>query len=148
MALCSRDDVVAILGGAATARQLLPKPGTTSYDEEAVDACIAMSDADVQAAFGQRYAAVVGSPPPKIRYLSARLAAVYAWQRGARNLAMPDSVDQMLKDVRLELVRIGDSDAAPGGQPVSRYPARVCNAQGGRRAVFSTWRRGGILGGR
>jgi hypothetical protein len=139
---------VKILGGAATARRLLPKAGSTSYDDEAVSSCIEMSDADVAAAYGQRYAAISSSPPPKLRFLSARLAAVYCWQRGSQNLAMPESVDQMLKDVRLELRAIGDSETSPGGQPVSRYPARIDNTQGGRRAVVSTWRRGGLLGGR
>lgn len=148
MPLCSREDVVNILGGAATARQLLPKPGSVTYDEAVVDSCIENSDADVAAAYGQRYSAISASPPAKIRFLSARLAAVYCWQRGSRNLAMPDSVEQMLKDVRIELRDIGNSETSPGGSPVSRYPARVCNAQGGRRAVYSTWRRGGLLGGR
>lgn len=148
MPLCSRDDVVAILGNAATARQLLPKAGTATYDEAAIDNCIEMADADVAAAYGQRYAAISSSPPAKIRFLSARLAAVYCWQRGARNLAMPDSVEQMLKDVGLELQRIGDSETSPGGSPVSRYPARIDNTRGGRRAVVSTWRRAGLLGGR
>jgi len=72
----------------------------------------------------------------------------YAWGRGSRNVAMPENVKQLYGNARADLERIEARESGPGGNPVSRFPTAIDNSAGGRRAVYSVWRRAGILGAR
>lgn len=148
MALASREEVIERLGGSEVAAQLLDPYKTGSIDNDMLDGAISDAEGDVAAAYGARYTAISSNPPPKIRRLTAELAVVYCWRRGPAGLAMPQTVADMLRDNRRELERIETSATSPGGTPISRYPTAIDNSAGGRRAVYSTWRRGGINGSR
>ena len=45
-------------------------------------------------------------------------------------------------------ITIEASESGPGGNPSSRFPTAIDVSAGGRRAVYSTWRRSGINGSR
>ena len=148
MALCTRDEVLERLGGPEVAGQLLDPHSTGTYDPALLDGCIEDATGDVSASYGARFVSISSNPPPKIRRLTAELAVCYAWRRGAKNLAIPQVVQDMLRDNRRELERIETSATSPGGNPASRYPTVVDNSNGGRRAVYGVWRRAGINGSR
>lgn len=148
MALCTRDEVLERLGGPEVAAQLLDPNRTGEYDTAMLDGAISDAEGDVSAAYGARYVGITSNPPPKIRRLTAELAVVYLWRRGARNLAVPPVVQDMERQNRRELERIESSETSPGGNPVSRNPLVVDNSDGGRRSVYPVWRRAGINGGR
>lgn len=150
MALLSHGQLIERLGGAEAAAQLLDPNRTGSYDTSVLDGAIADATGDVEAALGARFAAYASGAtiPAKIVRIASQLAVYYCWQRGARNLAIPQNVIEMLRNARIDLERLEASESGPGGNPVSRFPTAIDNSQGGRRAVFSTWRRGGVNGGR
>lgn len=150
VALCTQQDVIDRLGGGDAARQLLDPQLTGTYDTSLLDGAIADATGDVEAAYGVRWQAVAssGDVPAKLRRLTAELAVGYAWRRGPKNLATPEGVKSLMSDCRRELERIEVADTSPGGAPTSRFPTAIDNSDGGRRAVYSSWRRGGINGGR
>lgn len=156
MPLLTRAQLEDGLGGATAARQLLdpldtsdPNTGDGLYNDR-LDASIADAMGDVTAAYGSRYVDIAAAvtPPQKLQRIARQLGCYYAWGRGPRNLAMPELVKQLYGNAKADLRDIESSASAPGGTPVSRFPSTIDNSQGGRRAVFSTWRRGGPNGGR
>lgn len=145
--LCDAADVIDKLGGLETVNQLLDPNKTGSYDADMMAKCIADAEGDVEAAYGVRYHSITANVSGKIRRLASELAAVYAWRRGPRNLSMPPTVVDMLRDARAELARI-ETSASPGGTPQGRVISIVDLSGGGIRAVPSVWRRGGPNGAR
>lgn len=151
LALCSRQDVIDRLGGAAATRQLLDPTQSGTYDTALLDGAVSDATGDVEAALGARFRAITDSNaiPAKIRRLTAELAVGYAWRRGPKNLAMPEGVKQLMADCRRELERLENSETGPGNDPPpSRLPRYIDNSDGGRRAVYDSFRRAGINGGR
>lgn len=145
--LCDAADVVDKLGGLEAVNQLLDPNKTGSYDADMMAKCIADAEGDVEAAYGVRYHSITTNVSGKIRRLTSELAAAYAWRRGPRNLTMPPTVVDMLRDARAELARI-ETSASPGGTPQGRVVGIVDLSDGGRRTVPSVWRRGGLNGAR
>lgn len=148
MALLTHAELIEALGGGEAAQQLLDPNRTGQVDDGMLDGAIADAEGDVEAAHGARFLAIVANPSKKIRRIMRQLACYYAWFRGPKNLVMPDLVKQGYGSARQDLKEIEASLSGPGGNPASRFPTTIDNSQGGRRAVFSTWRRGGINGGR
>jgi phage gp36-like protein len=151
MALVTHAQVIERLGGDETAAQLLDPNRTGTYDTSILDGAIADAEGDVSGAIGarfQQYNVVANPPPAKVVRLITQLAVYYAWQRGGRNLTIPQTVIAMKIDARADLSSLEKSESGPGGTPVSRFSNQVDNSYGGRRAVYSTWRRGGINGSR
>jgi phage gp36-like protein len=150
MALVTHQQVIDRLGGDEAAAQLLDPHRTGTYDTDVLDGAITDAEGDVQAAVGSRFMAYSATnlPPAKIQRILLQLAVYYCWQRGARNMAIPQNVVAMKIDARADLEKLEASESGPGGTPVSRFSGRVDNSFGGRRAVYSTWRSGGINGGR
>ena len=148
--LCTREQVIERLGGDEAAAQLLDPHRTGSLDTAVLDGAIADATGDVEAAYGARFAALAASAvvPAKVVRIATQLAVYYCWQRGGRNLAMPEGVKQMYGNARGDLERIEASESGPGGTPTSRFPREIDNSFGGRRAVWSTWRRAGPNGAR
>jgi len=148
MALLTRAQLIQRLGGDPSAAQLLDPNQTGSVDTDMLDGAIADAEGDVAAAYGARFLAVSSNPSQKIVRITGQLAVYYAWGRGPRNLTMPDTVRQLYGAAKADLERIEASDSGPGGTPSSRFPTAIDISAGGRRAVYSTWRRGGINGSR
>ena len=148
MALLTRAQLIQRIGGDAAAAQLLDPNKTGSIDTDMLDSAIADAEGDVSAALGARYAAISSNPSQKIVRIAGQLAVYYAWGRGPRNLTMPETVRQLYGAAKADLERIEASDSGPGGTPTSRFPTAIDISAGGRRAVYSTWRRAGINGGR
>lgn len=145
--LCDAVDVIDKLGGLETTNQLLDPNKTGGYDADMMAKCIADAEGDVEAAYGVRYHSITTNVSGKIRRLTSELAAVYAWRRGARGLAMPPTVVDMLRDARAELERI-ETTASPGGTPQGRVLPVIDTTAGGQRTGYETWRRGGLNGAR
>lgn len=148
MALLTRAQLIQRLGGDPSAAQLLDPNQTGSVDTDMLDGAIADAEGDVAAAYGARFLAVSSNPSQKIVRITGQLAVYYAWGRGPRNLTMPDTVRQLYGAAKADLERIEASNSGPGGTPSSRFPTAIDISAGGRRAVYSTWRRGGINGSR
>ena len=148
MALITHDQAIEGLGGIEAATQLLDPNRTGSLDYTLLDGAIADAEGDCAAAYGSRYVEITVNPPAKIVRILRQLTAYYAWGRGPRNLTMPELVKQLYGAARADLERIEASQSGPGGNPRSRFPTAVDNSDCGRRAVYSTWRRAGINGGR
>lgn len=142
MPLCTRDEVLQRLGGPETAAQLLDPNKTGEYDNAMLDGAISDAEGDVAAAYDTRFTPIKSNPPPKIRRLTAEMAVVYLWRRGARNLALPAVVQEMERTNRRELERIESSETSPGGNPTGRYGMTVENP------IYNSWRRAGINGAR
>lgn len=149
MALVTHPELIQRLGGDEAASQLLDPNRTGAYDTSILDGAIEDAEGDVQAAVGARFQTYSAtSPPPlKIKRILLQLAVYYSWQRGARNMAIPQNVVAMKIDARADLDKLEESKSGPGGTPVSRFNNTVDNSYGGGRAVYSTWRRAGINGG-
>ena len=149
-ALCTREQVIERLGGDEAAAQLLDPHRTGTLDTAVLDGAIADATGDVEAAYRARFAALAASAviPAKIVRIATQLAVYYSWQRGGRNLAMPELVRQAYGAARTDLERIEASESGLGGAPTSRFPREIDNSFGGRRAVWSTWRRAGPNGAR
>ena len=148
MALITRAQLIEALGGDQAAAQLLDPNRTGDVDNSMLDASIADAEGDIEAAYGVGYANVSSNPSQKLQRICKQLAVYYAWGRGSRNVAMPENVKQFYGNARLDLERIEARESGPGGNPVSRFPTAIDNSDGGRRAVYSVWRRAGILGAR
>ena len=148
MALLTRAQLIQRLGGDPSAAQLLDPNQTGTVDNDMLDSAIADAEGDVAAALGSRYLAVSSNPSAKIVRIMGQLATYYAWGRGPRNLTMPETVRQLYGAAKADLERIEASESGPGGSPTSRFPTAIDISAGGRRAVYSTWRRGGINGSR
>ena len=148
MALITRAQLIEALGGDQAAAQLLDPNRTGDVDNSMLDASIADAEGDIEAAYGVGYANVSSNPSQKLQRICKQLAVYYAWGRGSRNVAAPDNVKQLYGNARLDLERIEARESGPGGNPVSRFPTAIDNSDGGRRAVYSVWRRAGILGAR
>lgn len=148
MALLTRAQLIQRLGGDPSAAQLLDPNQTGSVDTDMLDSAIADAEGDVSAALGARFLAISSNPPQKIVRIAGQLAVYYAWGRGPRNLTMPETVRQLYGAAKADLERIEASDSGPGGSPSSRFPTAIDISAGGRRAVYSTWRRAGINGSR
>lgn len=148
MALLTRAQLIQRLGGDPSAAQLLDPNQTGTVDNDMLDSAISDAEGDVAAALGSRYLAVSSNPPAKIVRIAGQLAVYYAWGRGPRNLTMPETVRQLYGAAKADLERIEASDSGPGGTPSSRFPTAIDVSAGGRRAVYSTWRRGGPNGSR
>ena len=149
--LCTQQDVIDRIGGGAATRQLLDPTQSGAYDTVLLDGAISDATGDVEAALGARFAAITDAAkiPAKIRRLTAELAVGYAWRRGPKNLAMPEGVKSLMADCRRELERLENSETGPGNDaPASRLPTYIDNSDGGRRAVYDSFRRAGINGGR
>ena len=148
MALLTRAQLIQRLGGDPSAAQLLDPNQTGTVDNDMLDSAISDAEGDVAAALGSRYLAVSSNPSAKIVRIMGQLATYYAWGRGPRNLTMPETVRQLYGAAKADLERIEASDSGPGGSPASRFPTAIDISAGGRRAVYSTWRRAGINGSR
>lgn len=142
MALTSRDEVIERLGGPETAGQLLDPDRTGTLNYAMLDGAISDAEGDVKAAYDTRFTPIASNPPPKVRRLTAELAVAYLWRRGARNLAVPAVVQDMLRDCRRELERIESSETSPGGTPHGRYRLTVDNP------IYRSWRTAGPNGAR
>ena len=150
MALLTRAQLIQRLGGDPSAAQLLDPNQTGAIDNDMLDSAIADAEGDVAAAYGARFLAIssMETPPQKIVRIMGQLATYYAWGRGPRNLTMPETVRQLYGAAKADLERIEASESGPGGNPASRFPTAIDVSAGGRRAVYSTWRRSGINGSR
>ena len=148
MALLTRVQLIQRLGGDPSAAQLLDPNQTGTVDTDMLDSAISDAEGDVAAALGSRYLAISSNPSAKIVRIAGQLAVYYAWGRGPRNLTMPETVRQLYGAAKADLERIEASDSGPGGTPSSRFPTAIDVSAGGRRAVYSTWRRGGPNGSR
>lgn len=148
MALLSREQLIEALGGDSAAQQLLDPNRTGSVDTVLLDGAIDDAEGDVEAAYGARFVAISSNPPKKLVRIMRQLGVYYAWGRGPKNLVMPETVRQLYGAARQDLRDIETSESGPGGNPTSRFPTVIDGSDGGRRAVYSTWRRAGINGGR
>lgn len=152
MALITRAQLEDRLGGPTAARQLLDPQDTSAPDgtgvyNDALDASIADAVGDCEASYSTRYADIASHPTAKLQRIALQLATYYAWGRNP-NKVMPETVKQFYGAARADLRDIENSASAPGGDPLSRFPRTIDNSDFGRRAVYSSWRRGGPNGGR
>lgn len=148
MALITKSQLISALGGDVAAAQLLDRNQDGVADDDLLDEAVAEAVGDVEAAYGARYASFASNPSAKLQRIAKQLAVYYSWGKGASNLAMPEIVRQLYGAARQDLKDIESSASGPGGSPLSRYPSDLDNSDGGRRAVYSTFRRAGVLGGR
>lgn len=148
MALITRAQLISALGGDVAAAQLLDRNQDGVADDELLDEAIAEATGDIEASYGTRYASFASNPSAKLQRIAKQLATYYSWGKGASNLARPENVKSDYGSARQDLRDIESSASGPGGSPLSRYPSDLDNSDGGRRAVYSTFRRAGVLGGR
>lgn len=147
MALLTQAQLIEALGGDLAAAQLLDPNSTGSVDTALLDGAIADAAGDVEAAYGARYTSIPQQPntPGKITRIMRSLAVYYAWSRN-KVKEKPQAVKDDYGSARQDLREIESSQSGPGGTPQSRFPTAIDNSAGGRRAVWSSWRRGGPNG--
>ena len=119
---------------------------TGTLDTSMLDRAISDAEGDVSAAYGSRFNDITSNPSTKLVRIILQLVPYYAWLKGPKNLVMPELVKQSLWLSQSRSKRYRKVRVSPGGTPKSRFPTAVDNSQYGRRAVYSTWRRGGING--
>lgn len=146
--ISSRDDVINRLGSPEVVRQLLDPGKTGSLNYAVVDLARQDSAGDVQATLESKFKLYAdGNYPQKIQRLDAKIAIKHLYA----NLRAPAPAD-VLKDygeaIR-QLERIEAGESAPGSPfAQTRLHRTVDNSDGGRRATYSAFRRGGLLGAR
>lgn len=148
MAIVTHAQAIEALGGDESAAQLLDPNRTGTLDTSMLDRAISDAEGDVSAAYGSRFNDITSNPSTKLVRIILQLVPYYAWLKGPKNLIMPELVKQAYGSAKADLRDIEKSESSPGGTPKSRFPTAVDNSQGNRRAVYSTWRRGGINGAR
>ena len=67
--------------------------------------------------------------------------------KAAAGKTVPENVSKALAS-KQDLRDIEASDSLPGRDATYRFPSQIDNSYGGRRAVYSTFRRSGLLGSR
>lgn len=145
MAYLTRDQLIQALDGPAAAAQLLPDRTTGGIDLTKLDAAIDDACGDIESSMGSRYRSQEANPPRKMVRIARQLGVYYAWLQ-IKTKVMPETVRQGYGAAKLDLERIENSEAKPGETSETRFGYDLDNSDGGRRAVYSTFRRGGILG--
>lgn len=148
MALLTRDQLIIELGGATATAQLCGDRATGGINYTILDAAIADAIGDVDASCAKFYADLSTNPPQKLVRITRQLAAYYLWLKAAAGKTMPENVAKAFGGAKQDLRDIEASDSLPGRDATYRFPSTIDNSYGGRRAVYSTFRRSGLLGSR
>lgn len=148
MALLTRDQLITEVGGPAKAAELCPDRTTGGINYTIVDAAIADAIGDVDAACAKFYADLSTNPPQKLVRITRQLGAYYLWLKAAAGKTVPENVSKAFGVAKQDLRDIEASDSLPGRDATYRFPSQIDNSYGGRRAVYSTFRRSGLLGSR
>lgn len=140
------------MGADETLAQVLDN-GTGNPNTDLLDRAIEDASGDVASSVGNQYRiwTATGSFPHWIKRLAVTRAVYYCWLWGANGKAVPERIRQAFEDTERQLERIETGKKGLGDDPdppARRSPARIDNSDGGRRAVYATWRRAGYLGAR
>lgn len=147
MAYLTREQLIEELDGPAATAQLIPNRTTGGINYDKLDGAIADACGDIEAAMGSRYAAQEANPPRKLVRIARMLGAYYVWGT-LKNKVIPETVRQMYNMAKIDLERIEQSESKPGEKSETRFSYDLDNSDGGRRAVYGTFRRAGLLGSR
>ena len=148
MALLTRDQLITEVGGPTKAAELCPDRTTGGINYTILDAAIDDAIGDVDAACAKFYADLSTNPPQKLTRIARQLGAYYLWLKAAAGKTMPENVSKAFGVAKQDLRDIEASDSLPGRDATYRFPSQIDNSYGGRRAVYSTFRRSGLLGSR
>ena len=148
MALLTRDQIITEVGGPTKAAELCPDRTTGGINYTILDAAIADAIGDVDAACAKFYADLSTNPPQKLTRIARQLGAYYLWLKATSGRDIPTNVAKAFGGAKQDLRDIEASDSLPGRDATYRFPSTIDNSYGGRRAVYSTFRRSGLLGSR
>ena len=145
-------DLITRFGDDTTVAQVLDD-GTGNYNATLMDRAIEDASGDVAASCGNNFKLwlAAGSFPQWVKKLCAIRAMYYCWLYGSNGKAIPEKLRQAFEDTTADLEKIEQGRKSLGDDPdppARRARAPIDNSDGGRRAVYSVWRRAGLLGGR
>ena len=156
------------VGGAHELKQLMPKPGYSTVDFELLEDCLYATDGEIRKwigmtmeldAFDALYfdMAINDTPRPLrpmsqedralVRAAAQQIFAFFAWDRGAKKLAMPSSAaygkkdaGETLKGIGLRAATLGSAKKVASGRGHRTKASQGVGEYSGR-GVFGRWRR-------
>lgn len=148
--VCTHDDVIRAFGGERYLKEAL-SDGNGDVNTPQLDDAIDFASGDVAAHCGNSFRIWLGAGefPQYVRMMGSVLAVRWCWWIGTQGKAVPEPVEQEYKNTLERLQKVGKGELGLGAEPnpparIARYP--IDNSDCGRRAVYSTFRRGGLLG--
>lgn len=148
--VCTRDDVKRAFGGEKFVAQAIPD-GNGDINNDQLDDARKFASGDVAAACGNSFKIwnQAAEFPQYIVMIAAVLAVRWCWFIGTQGKGVPKTIQDEYDRLLTRLEKIADAGTGLGADPDpparhGRYP--IDNSDCGRRAVYSTWRRAGLLG--